>query len=81
MQMRAERGWASFKLTPQKWVVETTAYNARLQELMLKEKSLFVSKNPRALVDKLSVIETQVFHRVATKNFTCKLLDLVLCAS
>jgi len=32
MEMRAERGWASFKMTLQRWVTETTEFNLRLEK-------------------------------------------------
>jgi hypothetical protein len=72
MDMRAERGWASFKMTPYKWVAETVSYNARLEELNKKADKPFIPKNPRALVDKLAAIKIKITDRLATQNFKCE---------
>ena len=68
MEMRAERQWASFRMTPHKWVTETNEYNARLH----KQDAKAIQKNPRALMDKLIVIEVKIMERIATNNFNCK---------
>ena len=67
MAMRAERQWASFRMTPQKWVTETMEYNSRLQ----KEDPMAIAKNPRALLDKLIAMEVTIIDRVATNNYKC----------
>ena len=72
MEMRAERGWASFKMTPHKWVVETANYNTRLEELNRRAGQLFIAKNPRALLDKLAAVEISVMSRLATQDFKCE---------
>jgi len=74
MEMCAERGWASFKMTPHKWVVETGDYNSRLKELNGKARQLFIAKNPQALVDKLAAIKISVMNHLATQNFKCELV-------
>lgn len=78
MKMRAERGWASFKMSPQKWVVETAAYNTRLNELEKNKEIRTIPKNPRALVDKLMAIEIKVMYCLTTKDYTCKQMPLSL---
>jgi hypothetical protein len=65
MEMRAERQWASFRMTPQKWVTETMEYNSRLQ----KQDPTAITKNPRALLDKLIAMEVKIINRVATNNY------------
>jgi len=67
MAMRAERQWASFRMTLQKWVTETMEYNSRLQ----KEDPTAIAKNPRALLDKLIAMEVTIIDRVATNNYKC----------
>jgi len=67
MEMRAERQWASFRMTPHKWVTETMEYNSRLQ----KRDPTAVTKNPRALLDKLIAMEVKIIDRVATNNYKC----------
>jgi hypothetical protein len=71
MEMRAERGWASFKMTSRKWVNETAEYNKRLTEKNRKAGLPTIEKNPRALLEKLTTIEAKVLERVATGNYTC----------
>lgn len=68
MEMRAERQWASFRMTPPKWVTETSEYNLRLQ----KRQANSIPKNPRALMDKLILMEMKILERIATKNFKCE---------
>jgi hypothetical protein len=55
-------------MTPHKWVTETNEYNARLH----KQDAKAIQKNPRALMDKLIVIEVKIMERIATNNFNCK---------
>lgn len=71
MTMRAERQWASFKMTPLKWVMETKAYNERLEAANAKsnEKMVTIAKNPRALLDKLISVETDILERIAKQDF------------
>jgi hypothetical protein len=68
MEMRAERQWASFRMTPPKWVVEMREYNSRLQ----KQEANSIAKNPCALMDMLIVMEVKILERIATKNFKCE---------
>jgi hypothetical protein len=68
MEMRAEHQWASFRMTPHKWVTETNEYNARLR----KQDAKAIQKNPRALMDKLIVIEVKIMERIVTNNFNCE---------
>jgi hypothetical protein len=72
MAMRAERGWASFKMTAHKWVTETDLYNTRLEEVDRKASRTTVRKNPRALMDQLIAIEVKVIERLASGNYKCK---------
>lgn len=69
MTMRKDRQWASFKMTPPKWVVETKAYNARLGAINAKEKTAAIPKNPRALLEKLLAVETDILERIAKQDF------------
>jgi len=67
MEMRAEHQWASFRMTPPKWVVETREYNTRLQ----RRDANAIHKNPRALLDKLIEMEVKILERITTNNFKC----------
>lgn len=55
-------------MTPLKWVGETREYNSRLQ----KRDPTMIPKHPRALVDKLIVMEVKILERIAMNNFKCK---------
>lgn len=73
MEMRRESKWASFNMTPKRWVLATEEYNTRLAQI-LNVPTLAVKKNPRALMTKLSEIEAIILTRLSTQNFTCKRL-------
>lgn len=72
VDMRAEKQWASYRMTSHRWVSETREYNQRLKAKNDGEKQLTIFKNPRALLDKLASIEADVMKRLATGNFTCE---------
>jgi hypothetical protein len=80
MQLRAERGWASFKMTSHKWVAETAEFNARLEKCNAEANRQTIQKNPRALLDKLLAIEIKVMDRIATNNYKCEYL-LTVCVN
>lgn len=73
MTMRAERQWASFKMTPLKWVTETKAYNKRLEAANANTNTnvttTTIPKNPRALLEKLLSVETDILERIAKQDF------------
>jgi hypothetical protein len=71
MEMRAERGWESYKMTSHKWVVETEEYNRRLTDRSNTGQQL-IKKNPRALLEKLFVVKAKVTERLSTGNFKCQ---------
>lgn len=73
MDMRAEKVWQSFSMTPKAWILATNEYNTRLQELCI-EKALPqpVNKNPLALHWKLGEIEPLLINRLLSNNFACE---------
>ena len=73
MDMRAEHQWASFNMTPKKWVIATQAYNSRLEALNKTEHRATITKNPRALMDMLGEVESKVANRLLKNDFVCKL--------
>jgi hypothetical protein len=79
MRMRAERGWATFKMTSHKWVAETAEFNLRLEKLNTEANRPTIKKNPRALLDKLLSIETKVIERIATNNYICECPVVIFC--
>ncbi|KAJ7124766.1 hypothetical protein C8R43DRAFT_898805 [Mycena crocata] len=56
-------------MNPTKWVNATNEYNARLKALPGGAGKDLVSKNPRALLEKLGEIETTIATRLSTNNF------------
>lgn len=72
MDMRSERGWATFNMSAHKWVTETSEYNRRLTDRNTQLSQSTIPKNPRALLDKLVMIESKVIERLATGNYSCK---------
>jgi hypothetical protein len=83
MDMRAEKGWASFKMTPRAWVAAANEYNTRLKALGEDKDMLIVQKNPIALVNMLGQLETKISNRILTGNFLCepynKFFMILLC--
>ncbi|KAF9525245.1 hypothetical protein CPB83DRAFT_870915 [Crepidotus variabilis] len=69
MEMRDEFRWTSFGMTSHKWVSAVKIYNQRLVQRGKDEGVAVMAKSPRALMDKLSEIETRIFERVSTNNF------------
>ncbi len=67
MEMRAEQQWVSFNMTPAKWVLATEAYNTRLA----LEHPDAVQKNPKALLKKLSDVESLIEGKIAKQDFSC----------
>jgi hypothetical protein len=65
MELREEQQWTSFGMTPRKWVSATQEYNTRLQA----KNQASVTKQPRALVEKLGEIEPKVLDRLARRDF------------
>lgn len=71
MTMCAERQWASFKMMPTKWAAETKAYNIRLESINAQQQIVTIAKNPRALLEKLVSVESDVLERIAKQDFEC----------
>ena len=74
MDLRAQLGWASSKLTCALWVEATSIYNAALE----KKKPGAFRKTPRALVEKLAQVEKQVIHRKKNNNYICEQISAYL---
>ncbi|THH19481.1 hypothetical protein EW146_g1687 [Bondarzewia mesenterica] len=69
MDMRLEEKWASFAMNSRKWVVATAAYNVRLQAMNSSKGLQAITKNPQALLNKLSEIEATIIQRISTSNY------------
>ncbi|KAJ7668743.1 hypothetical protein DFH06DRAFT_1378734 [Mycena polygramma] len=67
MDMRREFGWKSYEMTSRTWVQSTAEYNTRLRKLPGGKQ--LISKNPRALLEMLGVIEPKIVDRLLTNNF------------
>lgn len=72
MDLRAENEWATFRMTPRKWVHATEEFNKRL-EIQNHAKGLpTIAKNPRALIDKLGEVEPKIISRLIRKDYSCE---------
>ncbi|KAJ7027842.1 hypothetical protein C8F04DRAFT_1266630 [Mycena alexandri] len=69
MDMRVQSQLKSFEMTPKRWVEFTDAYNLRLKALPVVAGHTFVGKNPRALVEKIGEVESQIISRIAKNDF------------
>lgn len=72
MEMRSQKGWASFRMNSNKWVVETAEYNRRLAATNQSRGLETIKKHPRALLEKLLKIEIKVVERIQTNDFSCE---------
>ena len=74
MKLRSVYKWASFKMTPAKWVEATKLYNSEaLKQLQVSDQShSYVHKNPRALMTQLGTVETTISERIIAGNYKCE---------
>jgi hypothetical protein len=73
MRLRAEHKWASFKMSPSKWVEATKLYNSALESADQLRGRTTIPKNPRALMTTLGAVESIISDRVMTGNYKCEL--------
>ncbi|GBE84526.1 hypothetical protein SCP_0605050 [Sparassis crispa] len=71
MDMWAEHKWASFNMSPSKWVAAAEAFNACREVLNGPRGLPMIRKTPRALMDKLGELKLKVLSRINSKNYTC----------
>jgi hypothetical protein len=69
--MQAEFQWATFSMTPPKWVTAAGEFNRCLAELNQSQSQPVVDKNPQALMDKLGEVEAIVTARMQRGDFKC----------
>ncbi len=74
MRLRAENKWASYSMSPSKWVAAASLYNAEVDRINTQKGKHMVRKTPRALMDKLGDIESRVLSRIAVNDYRCKSL-------
>jgi hypothetical protein len=72
MKLRAQHKWASFRMTPLKWVEATKVYNAELESVNRLHNRNTTLKNPRALVAMLGTVKAMVADRLNTGNYKCE---------
>ena len=70
MRLRSQHKWASYKMTPSKWVEATKLYNLELEAA--DRSRPHISKNPRALMLTLGAIEATISDRIMTNNYKCE---------
>lgn len=73
MDMQDEFKWMTFNMTFRKYVIATIEFNSRMEQKAKAKGTHFITKNPRALMEKLTEIEEKITERLSTKNFVCKL--------
>ncbi|KAI1784482.1 hypothetical protein LXA43DRAFT_901577 [Ganoderma leucocontextum] len=69
MKLRATHKWATFQMLPYDWVCAASTYNTAIKDLNREHGAAFPLKTPRALLDKLSVVEAQIFGRIRDNNY------------
>ena len=72
MRLRAQYKWASFKMSPLKWVEATKLYNSALESADQLRGRTIVPKNPRALMTTLGAVESTISDRIMTGNYKCE---------
>lgn len=73
MNLRAEHKWASYDMTPPKWVEAATIYNTELEKhnRSLGHFRWTSRKTPCALLNKLSEVEALILRRLASGDYKC----------
>ena len=75
MDLREQRQWSSFRMTPKSWQDATRLLNEELREQL---SSSAPPKIPRALVDKLAEVEQRILQRIQTGNHKCECAFLII---
>nr|VWO98010.1 Carboxylic ester hydrolase (EC [Ganoderma boninense] len=70
MELRAAHQWATFQMSPYDWVCAASTYNTGIKKLNKEQGTMLPLKTPRALLDKLSEMETVIFGRIRDGNYT-----------
>ncbi|KAH9931192.1 hypothetical protein B0H21DRAFT_699867, partial [Amylocystis lapponica] len=70
MDMRYEKKWVSFEMSPRKWVIAANDYNTRLEAFNRSRGTSTIRKTPRALMEKLGEIEPKILARIASGRYT-----------
>ncbi|KAF8580074.1 hypothetical protein K439DRAFT_1648290 [Ramaria rubella] len=69
MELRAENQWVSYGMTAQKWATATAEYNYHWKCKCEEKGNVFVSKKPRALVEKLGEMERKLAERIQKNDY------------
>ncbi|OJT04576.1 hypothetical protein TRAPUB_4846 [Trametes pubescens] len=72
MRLRAEHKWASYNMSPSKWVAAASIYNTEVDRLNVQKSKTMVRKTPRALMEKLGEVETRILARLASNDYQSK---------
>ncbi|KAF8572794.1 hypothetical protein K439DRAFT_1377518, partial [Ramaria rubella] len=78
MDLHAEKQWVSYGMTAQKWVNATTEYNIHWKHKCQENGTIFVSKNPRALIEKLGEMEIRISKRIQKDDYKSMLIHIHL---
>ncbi|KAF8573197.1 hypothetical protein K439DRAFT_1264341, partial [Ramaria rubella] len=69
MDLHVEKRWVSYEMTAQKWVNATTEYNICWKHKCQENGTIFVSKNPHVLIDKLGEMEIRITERIQKDDY------------
>ncbi|KAI1782042.1 hypothetical protein LXA43DRAFT_906966 [Ganoderma leucocontextum] len=72
MRLRATHRWAMFQMSPYDWVCAASTYNTAIKNMNHKQGTSLPLKTPRALLDKLSEVEAQIFSRIWDNNYVSR---------
>jgi hypothetical protein len=73
MQLQVPYKWASFKMSPLKWVEVKKLYNSALESADQLHGCTIVAKNPCALMTTLGAVESTISDCIMTGNYKCEL--------
>lgn len=71
MRLRAEHKWASYGMSPSKWVYAASLYNTEVDRINAQKCKNMLRKTPRALMEKLGEVEGRVLNRIAANDYRC----------
>ncbi|PIL30527.1 hypothetical protein GSI_07227 [Ganoderma sinense ZZ0214-1] len=69
MELRVTHQWATFQMTPYDWVCAASTYNTSIKRLNVEHGTALPLKTPRALLDKLSEVESNIFVRIRDTSY------------
>ena len=69
MGLQATYKWATFSMMPYDWVCMASTFNMAINKLNQEQGLTLSLKTLRALLDKLSEVEVEIFSRIQDNNY------------